>query len=169
MPCFERPTRAAAARRLLFVAGLFALDQLSKDLTERMVGLSGRQLLGPLWLETVPDPKHSLFGHSASWLLAMAGYLFSLLVAAGVLLVATSRWAIAGSALVLAGVLGNGADLAVRPAGVVNFLNLHLGSLWYTCNLSDLAIFSGAAILAGVTIRRVGAFEQRRSWSRVRS
>ncbi|MBC7896533.1 MAG: signal peptidase II [Cytophagaceae bacterium] len=60
-------------------------------------------------------------------------------------------WRMLAIALVTAGALGNLVDRVISPNGVVDFIDVGLGdSRWPTFNVADMAISTGAILLAVV-------------------
>jgi signal peptidase II len=61
----------------------------------------------------------------------------------------------AALALITGGALGNLLDRLRSPRGVVDFIDIGLGDLrFYTFNLADLGVTTGAALLAVLLLRR---------------
>jgi signal peptidase II len=59
------------------------------------------------------------------------------------------RWRILAIALVTAGALGNLIDRVISPDGVVDFIDVGLGDKrWPTFNVADMAVSTGAILLA---------------------
>lgn len=59
-----------------------------------------------------------------------------------------ASWAAAGSAVLIAGAVGNGWERLWASRGVVDFIDLGIGSWrFYTFNVADIAIFVGAGLL----------------------
>jgi signal peptidase II len=59
------------------------------------------------------------------------------------------RWRILAIALVTAGALGNLIDRVISPDGVVDFIDVGLGDKrWPTFNVADMAVGTGAILLA---------------------
>jgi len=64
------------------------------------------------------------------------------------------RVRVAAIALVTAGALGNLIDRIVSPSGVVDFIDIGVGNLrWPTFNVADMAVSTGAVLLAIVLWR----------------
>ena len=63
----------------------------------------------------------------------------------------SDRWRLVAVALVTAGALGNLIDRIVSPAGVVDFIDVGIGDRrWPTFNVADMAVSTGAVMLAWV-------------------
>lgn len=61
------------------------------------------------------------------------------------------RWRLLAIALVTAGALGNLVDRVISPDGVVDFIDVGLGERrWPTFNVADMAVSTGAILLAVV-------------------
>lgn len=59
------------------------------------------------------------------------------------------RWRVLAIALVTAGALGNLIDRIISPNGVVDFIDVGLGDRrWPTFNVADMAVSTGAILLA---------------------
>jgi signal peptidase II len=62
---------------------------------------------------------------------------------------ASDRWRVLAVSLVTAGALGNLIDRFISPPGVVDFIDVGIGaSRWPTFNVADMAVSTGAVILA---------------------
>ncbi|MBK6487799.1 MAG: signal peptidase II [Gemmatimonadetes bacterium] len=67
---------------------------------------------------------------------------------------AGQRWRAIAIGLVTAGAIGNLIDRIVSPNGVVDFIDIGLGDLrWPTFNVADMAVSTGAILLAAVLWR----------------
>lgn len=65
--------------------------------------------------------------------------------------VAGDRWRTLAIALVTAGAIGNLIDRIISPNGVVDFIDVGIGSRrWPTFNVADMAVSTGAILLAVV-------------------
>ena len=59
------------------------------------------------------------------------------------------RWRVLAVALVSAGAIGNLIDRVISPSGVVDFIDVGLGDRrWPTFNVADMAVSTGAVLLA---------------------
>lgn len=64
------------------------------------------------------------------------------------------RWRVLAIGLVSAGALGNLIDRIVSPSGVVDFIDVGIGDMrWPTFNVADMAVSTGAILLATVLWR----------------
>jgi signal peptidase II len=64
---------------------------------------------------------------------------------------ADDRWRILAISLVTAGACGNLIDRIISPPGVVDFIDVGIGdSRWPTFNVADMAVSTGAILLAWV-------------------
>ena len=67
---------------------------------------------------------------------------------------AAQRWRAIAIALVTAGAIGNLIDRIVSPYGVVDFIDIGMGDMrWPTFNVADMAVSTGAILLAAVLWR----------------
>jgi signal peptidase II len=104
-----------------------------------------------------PGAAFSLsLGPYSRWIfLALAAIV---LVALGRLYLATEnrdRLQAAALGLVAGGALGNGLDRLISPRGVVDFIDIGLGTTrFWTFNIADMGVTFGAVILAAVLWRR---------------
>ena len=65
------------------------------------------------------------------------------------------RWRMLAIALVTAGALGNLVDRVISPDGVVDFIDVGFGDKrWPTFNVADMAVSTGAILLAVVLFAR---------------
>lgn len=68
------------------------------------------------------------------------------------------RWRVLAVGLVTSGALGNLIDRIVSPNGVVDFIDIGVGALrWPTFNVADMAVSTGAVLLAAVLWREDAA------------
>jgi len=67
---------------------------------------------------------------------------------------AANRWRTVAISLVTAGALGNLIDRIVSAQGVVDFIDIGVGDMrWPTFNVADMAVSTGAILLAAVVWR----------------
>jgi signal peptidase II len=152
----RRPSLRAAALALSIMAGVVALDQLTKAGARAWLRPGVRHSwLGDVFrLELVRNPG-AFLSLGASLPPAVRSAIFTWgvgLVVIGATWVALfrahSRAAAVGAALVAGGGLGNLWDRLVAGGLVVDFMNLGLGSLRTgVFNVADLAIVGGALVL----------------------
>ena len=75
---------------------------------------------------------------------------------------AGERWRAVAIGLVTAGAIGNLIDRVISPNGVVDFIDIGVGNLrWPTFNVADMAVSTGAVLLATVLWRDDVAAERR--------
>jgi signal peptidase II len=148
-----RPGRWALA---FLVLAVLAADQLTKFVVERFTYVGSLRVLVPGLVNLVHTSNPGVaFGLLADpeipWLAPLL-ILFSVGVMVLLLwLLATGRaggWlAQCGLALILGGAAGNVLDRVLRRS-VTDFIDFHLGHYhWYTFNLADSAIVTGAALV----------------------
>ena len=150
-------------RYLGLIAGLVALDQLSKFLIVRSIPIHGAVPVIPGFLAlTHVRNKGAIFGMfnrsgaaSVTLLLLAAS-----LVALGFVVYyflktpASHRWTKVALSLILAGAVGNQIDRFVRGS-VVDFLEMHVKTFyWPTYNVADACISTGAVLLAALIVFR---------------
>jgi signal peptidase II len=64
-------------------------------------------------------------------------------------------WRVVALALLTGGALGNAVDRVRSAAGVVDFIDIGIGSArFWTFNIADMAVCCGAALLAAAMLRR---------------
>lgn len=149
----ERLTRRAA---LLIGLAVFALDRISKYLVEARVSAFDVKPVIPGFFDIVKSHNAGVaFGflsESSSSLRTAVLIAFSLVALA---VVGTMLWRIArldrptaiGLSLIFGGALGNVLD-RVLQGSVTDFLDFHVGDYhWYTFNVADTAISSGAILI----------------------
>jgi len=140
----------------LIALGVFALDRWSKSVVESTLGPFDTKTIIPGLLNVVssqnPGVAFGMFSESASQYRKLLLIAFSL-VAVAVLAVLlwradhTDRRAAIGLALIFGGAIGNVFD-RIRTGTVTDFLDLYVGQVhWYTFNLADTAICTGAGLL----------------------
>jgi signal peptidase II len=65
------------------------------------------------------------------------------------------RWRVVALALLTGGALGNAVDRIRSAAGVVDFIDIGIGSArFWTFNVADMAVCCGAALLAAAMLRK---------------
>ncbi|MEO6443881.1 MAG: signal peptidase II [Gemmatimonadaceae bacterium] len=151
----------SSSKTLLFwplMLSLVLLDRITKGIAEQT-----------LWPRGVPHP---VFGEWFRWTLVYnpgaafglhlgqySRWIFlALTVGALVILFrlyrsteSTDRWRLLAVSLVTAGAVGNLIDRIISPRGVVDFIDIGLGdSRWPTFNVADMAVSTGAFLLAWV-------------------
>jgi len=160
------------SKALLFwplVISLVAADRVSKIIAEQT-----------LWPRNVPNP---VFGDWFRWTLVYnpgaafglhlgpySRWIFlALTVGALVILFRLythtekgDRWRTLAIGLVTAGAFGNLIDRIISPRGVVDFIDIGIGdSRWPTFNVADMAVSTGAFLLAWVMWGEDKAAEER--------
>ncbi len=71
------------------------------------------------------------------------------------------RWRVLAIGLVSAGALGNLIDRIISPNGVVDFIDVGIGDMrWPTFNVADMAVSTGAILLATVLWREDARAQQ---------
>jgi signal peptidase II len=160
------------SKALLFwplVISLVAADRVSKIIAEQT-----------LWPRNVPNP---VFGDWFRWTLVYnpgaafglhlgpySRWIFlALTVGALVILFrlythteSGDRWRTLAIGLVTAGAFGNLIDRIISPRGVVDFIDIGIGdSRWPTFNVADMAVSTGAFLLAWVMWGEDKAAEER--------
>ena len=145
------------------MAGLVALDQVSKFILARFVPLySSVPVIPGFFSLTHIRNKGAIFGmfnrsgvKSVTLLLMTAS-----IVALGFVIFyfiktpASHRWTKVALSLILAGAVGNQIDRFVRGS-VVDFLEVHVkGFYWPTFNVADACISTGAVLLAALIVFR---------------
>jgi len=145
------------------MAGLVALDQVSKFILARFVPLySSVPVIPGFFSLTHIRNKGAIFGmfnrsgvKNVTLLLMIAS-----IVALGFVIFyfiktpASHRWTKVALSLILAGAVGNQIDRFVRGS-VVDFLEVHVkGFYWPTFNVADACISTGAVLLAALIVFR---------------
>src|ERR1700683_1680903 len=142
--------------------GVFALDRWSKWMVQTNIGASDSRTVIPGFFNIVrsqnPGVAFGMFADSTSH--SRTPVLVGLSVIA-VLLLAGMLWRIdrldapsaAGLALIFGGAMGNVFD-RVHAGSVTDFLDFHSGTYhWYTFNMADASICTGAGLLILSMIR----------------
>ena len=153
------------ARRIfafVLAFGVFVLDRWSKWMVQTSIGASDSRTVIPGFFNIVrsqnPGVAFGMFAESTSH--SRTPVLVALSVVA-VLVLAAMLWRIdrldtpsaAGLALIFGGAVGNFFD-RVRVGSVTDFLDFHSGTYhWYTFNVADASICTGAGLLILSMIR----------------
>ncbi len=67
---------------------------------------------------------------------------------------ASDRWKTAALALIFGGAVGNALDRLISPRGVVDFIDVGIGSFrFWTFNVADIGVTVGAVLLAWLYLR----------------
>jgi signal peptidase II len=156
--------RRAAARdggsrkALLFaglVGGVLAIDIATKELVVRTVGLYQQiPIIGDYVRLTYIHNPGAAFGiqvgeHSRIVFLVLSALALIALGAMYWFTPAADRMRLAAIALICGGALGNLLDRVRSEAGVVDFLDVGVGTVrWPVFNVADIAVTTGAIILA---------------------
>ena len=137
-------------------AAIFALDRWTKWIVETTFSPFDNKVIIPGFFSIVrsenPGIAFGLFQESTSKYRTGALVVFSLLAIAILAWMLRrvdqmDRWTALGLALIFGGALGNVYD-RVRVGAVTDFLDFYLGNVhWYTFNIADSAICTGAALL----------------------
>lgn len=146
-------------KALLFfpmVVGLVAADRVTKMIAESV--LKVRYVPHEVWGEYLrwtlvynPGAAFGLhLGEYSRWIfMALA---FGALFILGRLYVAThsgDHWRVLALSLVTGGAIGNLLDRLISPLGVVDFIDVGIGTTrWPTFNVADMAVSTGAVLLA---------------------
>jgi signal peptidase II len=148
--------RARRLTALFTAAGVFALDRWSKWMVESHIDAYDTKTVIPGFFNLIrsqnPGVAFGLFADNSSR--SRTPLLVAVSVTA-VLILAWMLWRIdrqdrptaTGIALIFGGALGNVCD-RVRAGSVTDFLDFYLGAYhWYTFNVADSAICTGAGLL----------------------
>lgn len=143
-------------RALLIAAAVFGADRWSKWMVEKSFGVWDTKVVIPGFFNIIhsqnPGVAFGIFAENANHqrTLALAG-----LSIAAILILAWMLWRIErqdrntamGLSLIFGGALGNVYD-RVHFGTVTDFLDFYAGTYhWYTFNLADVAICTGAGLL----------------------
>ena len=149
-------SRVIRASVIAIAALVFALDRWSKWIVETTFSPFDNKVIIPGFFSIVrsenPGIAFGLFQESTSKYRTAALVVFSLLAIAILAWMLRrvdqmDRWTGLGLALIFGGALGNVYD-RVRVGAVTDFLDFYLGNVhWYTFNIADSAICTGAALL----------------------
>jgi signal peptidase II len=141
---------------LIISAVVFALDRISKHLVETNMTFWDTKHVIPHFFDIVrsqnPGIAFGLFSQSDSRFRAvlLIGFSVLALVVLAVLLTRIRRWdrpTGIGVALIFGGALGNVYD-RFHAGMVTDFLDFYVGTYhWYTFNIADTAICTGAGLL----------------------
>ncbi len=153
----------ANGKYLGLMAGLVALDQLTKAILVKSVALYGSITVIPGFLDlSHVRNKGAIFGmfnrsgaKSVTLLLVIASVIALGFVAYYFLKTPASQpWTKTALSLILAGAVGNQIDRFFRGS-VVDFVEIHVKSFtWPTFNVADACISTGAVLLAALIILR---------------
>lgn len=149
----------AVGRRLLFwgvLGGVVVLDAITKHLAVANLGRMPVRVLGDwLLLRLVYNPGAAFGIHAgpySRWVFTVLALVA--LVILGVMVRQTApgqRVRLVALALVCGGAVGNLVDRLRSPRGVVDFIDVWIGSFhWPTFNVADMAVSCGAIALAVV-------------------
>jgi len=141
---------------------VYAADRLTKAWALATLTPGVRQdLIGQiLQLHLIFNPGAAFsFGTSATWVFTIIQASVAVIILVVAPRLASRAWAV-GAGLALGGALGNLTDRLTREPGfgvghVVDFLEL---PHWPIFNIADSAIVSAAVLVAGATLKGVGAF-----------
>jgi signal peptidase II len=149
-------SRVIRAGVVAIAAAIFALDRWTKWIVETTFSPFDNKVIIPGFFSIVrsenPGIAFGLFQESTSKYRTGALVVFSLLAIAILAWMLRrvdqmDRWTALGLALIFGGALGNVYD-RVRVGAVTDFLDFYLGNVhWYTFNIADSAICTGAALL----------------------
>ena len=158
----ERQRAAArdggSRKALLFaglVGGVLAVDIVTKELVVRTIGLYQQiPIIGDYVRLTYIHNPGAAFGievgeHSRVVFLVLSALALVALGAMYWFTPAADRMRLAAIALICGGALGNLLDRVRSEAGVVDFLDVGVGTVrWPVFNVADIAVTTGAIILA---------------------
>lgn len=150
--------RRSASKRtiLLGIAGtVVLLDVATKRLVQRTFSLHEQvEVLGDLVRLTYIYNPGAAFGiylgpYSRGIFLALSLVALAILAAMYAFTPATQHGRLASIALITAGAFGNLIDRIRSPRGVIDFIDVGLGTLrWPVFNVADMAVTTGAILLA---------------------
>lgn len=137
------------------VAGIVALDVVTKALVQRLMGLNEqREVIGDIVRLTYIRNPGAAFGlhlgeYSRPVFLVLAIVALIALFAMFWFTPERDRARLTALALVCAGAIGNLVDRILSPLGVVDFLDVGIGTVrWPVFNVADIAVTTGAILLA---------------------
>jgi signal peptidase II len=144
----------------LFLTLLLA-DCTTKRIAEDRLAVehASRPVIGDLVTFTLAYNPGIAFGmavgnNSRVVILALVGA--ALLILAGIYrsVSASDRWKVAALALIFGGAVGNALDRIISPRGVVDFIDVGVGSTrFWTFNIADIGVTIGALLLAWLYLR----------------
>ena len=149
-------SRVIRAGVVAIAGAIFALDRWTKWIVETTFSPFDNKVIIPGFFSIVrsenPGIAFGLFQESTSKYRTGALVVFSVLAIAILAWMLRrvdkmDRWTSLGLSLIFGGALGNVYD-RVRVGAVTDFLDFYLGNVhWYTFNIADSAICTGAALL----------------------
>jgi signal peptidase II len=151
----RRPAGPLSLLGLLVVAATVAVDQISKQWAEATLP-EGQvfDLLPILSLYRVHNPGIAfsfLAGFGSLPLIAVTLAITVVVLIFWGTAKEGGRWATIGYALIIGGAVGNLIDRVRSARGVVDFIDVGIGdSRWPTFNIADMAVSTGAFLLAWV-------------------
>lgn len=147
--------RSRLALFLPVVIGLVGADRLTKSIAERFLVLYvPRDVWGDTLRWTLVYNPGAAFGlHLGPW----SRWIFLALTVGALVILANlyratrdgDHWRTLAISLVTAGAIGNLIDRVISPRGVVDFIDVGIGTArWPTFNVADMAVSTGAILLA---------------------
>lgn len=142
----------------LVVAGIVATDRITKLVAERELWprFVPREVIGEYLRWTLVYNPGAAFGlHLGQY----SRWIFLALTVGALFILARlyrhtsagDRWRVLAISLVTAGAIGNLIDRVISAPGVVDFIDVGIGSArWPTFNVADMAVSVGAILLAWV-------------------
>ncbi len=164
----------SSSKALLFwplVASLVVLDRVTKGIAEQSLWPRGvpQAVFGDWFRWTLVYNPGAAFGlhlgpYSRWIFLALTAGALVILLRLYRMTAPADRWRVLAIGLVTSGAIGNLIDRIVSPRGVVDFIDIGIGdSRWPTFNVADMAVSTGAFLLAWVLWGEDRAEEARRS------
>jgi signal peptidase II len=165
-PIPDKPKSIAPWLALVLSLTIFALDRWTKHIVETTFSFMDTKSVIPNFFDIVrsqnPGVAFGLFAQSASRFRTalLIGFSVVAILVLAVLLTRIRRWdrpTGLGVALVFGGALGNVYD-RLHAGVVTDFLDFYVGTHhWYTFNLADTAICTGAGLLILSMLRHPNA------------